>query len=118
MTRKRGPIIKLSVLPGEPTDGSGRACIHLFVRDNKGPFVEPHALYPAIDHTGQVIKGKLIARPTRGRLACNPKRTVAPVVRDGVVTVTQRTDDARAVTCPKCIASSEYRETMERLKET
>ncbi len=54
---------------------------------------------------------------TRGRLACDPKRNVAPVVRKGVTTVTMRTEDPRAVTCPRCMASSDYLKAMEILQQ-
>ena len=103
--RKR--IVNVSVLPGEPTDGSGRVCIHLLVRDERGPFVEPHMLHPVMKD-GEPVKQQLEARPTRARLACNPKRTVAPVTRGNVTTVTHRTEAVDAVTCPKCIASVDY----------
>ena len=93
--------ICVKVLPGEPTDGTGRVCIHLFVRDAAGPFTEPSAMH--LD-----AEKKLAVGPARGRLACDPRRTVAPVVRGGVTTVTHRTDDPRAVTCPKCAASADY----------
>ena len=107
--RKR--IVEVKVLPGEPLDGSGRECIHLFVQDERGPFVEPHALHPVIKD-GVPVKQQVDARPTRGRLACDPKRSAAPVTSNGVTTVTARTDDLRAVTCPKCIASDRYRVAM------
>lgn len=97
----------VKVLPGEPTDGTGRVCIHLFVQDNSGPFVEPHALHPVIEDGAQA-KQKLEAKATRGRLACDCKRLVAPVKWNGIITVTPRTDDPRAVTCPKCIMSADY----------
>lgn len=106
--------VNVSVLPGEPTDGTGKVCIHLFVKDECGPFVEPHVLHPTLGEDGKPT-GQLIARPTRGRLACNPKRTVAPVTRCNVTTVTMRSDDPRAVTCPKCIDSSDYKIMMETL---
>lgn len=95
-------IVNMSVLKGEPLDGSGRVCIHLFVRDAAGSFVEPHVL-----HRGE-RKGELVANPTRGRLACNPRRGVSPTTKSGVTTVTPRTEDPRAVTCVKCTASPEY----------
>lgn len=105
--------INLRVLPGEPLDGSGRICIHLFVQDAKrGSFIEPHALHPVFENGAQV-KQKVQAKPTRGRLACDPKRDPAPVTRGGVITVTPRTDDPRAVTCPRCMASDEYIKAME-----
>lgn len=107
----------MKVLPGEPTDGSGRVCIHLIVKDEEGPFVEPHVLHPAIDAAGKPINGQLVAKPTRCRLACDPKRLVAPVVHGNVITVTHRTDDPRAATCPNCKASKFYAEMMAQLEK-
>ncbi len=101
-------IVSVNVVPGDPVDGSGRVCIHLFVQDERGPFVEPHVLHPALDEAGQPIKQQVVARPTRGRLACDSRRKVAPVTRSGVTTITSRTDNPNAVTCPKCQASTEY----------
>lgn len=109
-------IVNMSVLPGEPLDGSGRMCIHLYVQDSKGPFVEPHVLHPVMKN-GEPVKQQLEARPTRGRLACDPKRSVAPVTRNGITTITMRSDNPNAVTCEKCKATSEYREMMARLEE-
>lgn len=110
-------IVNTRVLPGEPTDGSGRACIHLFVQDEAGPFAEPHALHPALDDEGKQIKQKVEARPTRGRLACSRTRLVAPKTVRGVTTVTHRTDDPNAVTCPKCLASEDYLRAISTMKE-
>lgn len=111
-----GRVIGVKVLPGEPLDGSGRVCIHLFVQDERGPVIEPNVLHmgEVEDDLGSPIK-QLVARPTRGRLACDPRRTVAPVTRNGVTTVTMRTDDPRAVTCLKCLKSASYAEVMELL---
>lgn len=101
--------LHMEVLPGEPLDGTGRVCIHLFVQDPRGPFVEPHVLH-------ETEPGKLTARPTRGRIACSAKiKGVAAVVRGGVTYVTHRTDDPRAVTCPKCLASREAQELLARI---
>ncbi len=100
-------IVHQKVLPGEPLDGSGKICIHLFVRDERGPFTEPHVLYPTKAPSGE-NNGQLEAHPTRGRLACDCKRSVAPVTRGNEVTVTHRTEEPGAVTCPKCKASPEY----------
>jgi hypothetical protein len=109
-------IVNMKVLPGEPLDGAGRVCIHFLVQDTAGPFVEPHVLHPVVEG-GTVVKRKLQAKPTRCRLACDAKRLVAPVTRNGVTTETSRTDDPRAVTCPKCITTEEYKESMERLEQ-
>lgn len=107
-------VVSMSVLPGEPLDGSGRVAIHLFIQDEKGPFVEPHVLHPVMDGNGEQIKQQVIARPSRGRLACSSKRNASPVVRNGVTIITLRTDDPNAVTCPKCLASVDYTELINR----
>lgn len=100
----------MSVLPGEPTDGSGRICVHLFVRDETARFTEPHVLHPALNENSEPVKGKLVARPTKGRLACDRNRDFRPHTLKGVTTVTSRTESTEAVTCPKCKLSREYQE--------
>lgn len=117
MSKKR--IIAVKVLPGEPTDGTGRVCIHMLVRDSIGPITEPYVLHPKLDGDGNRVGAELEARPTRMVLACDGtrRRTVAPVVRDGVTAVTHRTEDPRATTCPRCIASKYYVEAMRSLGE-
>lgn len=107
VTTKTKRIINVSVLPGEPLDGSGKVCVHLFVQDECGPFVEPMVLH--------IVDNQLVSKPTRGRLACDPKRTVAPVMRGGVTYITMRSDDPRGVTCHKCLASKEYTDKMKQL---
>ncbi len=104
--RRTKKIIGVNVLPGEPLNGAGRVCIHLFIQDEQGPFIEPHVLHP-VYKDGEVVKGQIEAKPTRGRLACSRTRLVAPVAHNGVTQVTLRTDDPRAVTCPKCLATKE-----------
>jgi hypothetical protein len=104
-------IVQMNVLAGEPTDGSGKVCIHLFVRDETGEFVEPHVLHPAAE------PGKVIAKPTRGRLACDPKRNPATMMRGNVTIVTPHTDDPRAATCPKCQASPDYANLLSRCNQ-
>lgn len=104
-------IVKMSVLPGEPLDGSGKACIHLFVAGEKGPYTEPHVLYPSSE------AGKIVARPTRGYIACNHKLVaIAKPDRNGVIVVTKRTDDPRAVTCLKCKETADYKDKMKVLE--
>lgn len=109
-------VINMGVLPGEPLDGRGRVCVHLFVQDERGPFVDPHVLHPVIEN-GAPVKQKVQAKPTRGRLACDSRRSVAPVTRNGVTTVTVRTDDPRSVSCPKCKATPEYTAMMAALNQ-
>lgn len=115
MPRKKYTI-HLKVLPGQALDGTGRVCIHLFVQDPRGPFVELHVLHPVIKD-GVVQRGQVEARPTRGRLACDPKRNPAVLVRNKVTTITPHTDDPRAATCPKCRASKEYESMMAKFRQ-
>lgn len=104
-------VVRMNVVRGEPTDGNGRVAIHLFLKDEGGPFVEPHVLHQVM-RDGSPVKGELEARPARGRLACDSRRLVEPVKRDGVTIITPRSDDPRAVTCTKCRESSEYKALM------
>lgn len=109
-------VINMNVLPGEPLDGTGRVCIHLFVRDPDGLFTEPHMMTPVIEDGEK--KKRVEFTPTRGRLACNPKRNPAPTTNgNGVTTVTPRTDDPRGVTCFKCMESQEYKQGISQLGE-
>lgn len=100
--------VRIRVLPGQPTDGTGTVCIHLFVPDPAGPFVERHVLRPRDTGDRPPTKGDLQVVAVRGRLACDPRRTVDPVTRNGVTEVTMRTDAQEAVTCPKCRRSKFY----------
>jgi hypothetical protein len=115
MKNRAKRVISMNVLPGEPLDGSGRVCIHLFVQDEQGLFTEPHVLHP-VYKDGVLVKGQLEARATRGRLACDPKRDPTPKTVGNVTTVTPRTDDPRAVNCPKCLASKECVELLQKYK--
>lgn len=99
-------VIDVKVLPGQPTDGTGKVAIHLFLKDDRGLFVEPNVM--DIDP----VEKRLTVGPRRGRLACDSRRTVASVTRGNVTTVTPRSDDPRAVTCLRCKASAEYAEMM------
>lgn len=110
-------IINVKVLPGESTDGTGRVCIHLLVPDERGPFMSPHMLYlEQVQVEGGKLVKRLMTKPTRCRLACDPRRTVRPAARGGVVTVTMRTDDPRGATCPKCRATDAYKQMMEAIR--
>ncbi len=102
-------VINMSVLHGEPTDGSGRLCIHLVVPDSHGPFTEPQVLQ--MDKVKQMHgEMALFTGPKQCRLACDStrKRQVKPIDHKGVTKITMRTGDPRATTCPRCIASEEY----------
>lgn len=109
-------IISIKMLPGEPLDGSGRACIHLFVQDEQGCFTEPHVVKPMLID-GVQVKQQTTCEPARGRLACDPNRNPAPVVVNGVTIITHRTDDPRAATCPRCLVSQDYANMMKKLED-
>lgn len=111
MPKPKKQIISMRVLPGEPLDGTGRVCIHLFVPDSSGPFQENHVIQLCKLALARGER-KAVSGPMTGRLACDRKRLVAPVTKSGVTTVTSRTDDPRAATCPKCIASKDYERMM------
>ena len=118
MKKRVKRIIEMKVLPGEPLDGSGRVCIHLFVPDEAGTFTEPHVLHPVYEN-GVRVKQRLEARETRGRLACDPKRDPSPktvTLRTGgsFIIITPRTDNPQAVNCPKCLASKDYTELLQK----
>lgn len=111
--RKR--VLNISVVPGQKKElvesGGAQLCIHLVVQHTNGPFHEPCILQ--IDKVAQALgKQALFSGPRACRLACDHKRQVAAkrkIVGDSeVVTVTLRTDDPRAVTCPNCKASEDY----------
>lgn len=110
-------IVSISLLPGEPMDGSGRVCIHLVVRDKEGTYIEPHMFRPVFGEDGKQIKQKVEAGPERVRLACS-KKTAYPETVKGVTRITSRTDDPRGVTCPKCMATEEYATMMQHYRET
>lgn len=101
--RKR--IIGLQVLPGQPTNSTGRLCIHLFVRDTNGSFTENSVLHVDTNVGNSTSKRKLIAKPTKGRIAC--QRTLTPKnTKNGSMLL--RSDDPRAVTCPRCVKSPDF----------
>lgn len=106
--RKHRRIVDVRVLPGQPTDGSGRVCIHLFVPDGTGPIVERSVTQLVSVPQGEGGGRRLSVGSTRGHIACDHKRSVAPVERGGVVRVTMRTIEPGAVTCPACAASRDY----------
>src|SRR4051812_9848354 len=95
--KKRRRIVDIKVLPGQPTDGSGKVCVHLFVPDGSGPIVE-RSVTQLVSVPQEEGGGKrLSVGQARGHLACDRKRLVATVERRGVVSVTMRTIEPGAV---------------------
>ncbi len=115
MTTKQVTKRKLNVrvLPGQPTDGSGKVCVHLFVPDERGLFTEPSVTYLADTDEGK----RLSVRPMCGRIACDRKKTVTQKTVKGVTDIIFRTGDPRGVTCSRCTNSTEYVEMMEQLNK-
>ncbi len=84
-------------------DGSGRVCIHYFIRDPEGPITTPKG------------QGQLAGcGGTKGRIACNPEQnSVSSQVSNGEYRMCVHSDDPRAVTCPACLASPEAKALLE-----
>jgi hypothetical protein len=110
--------VELKVLPGQPLDETGKICIHLAVLDPNGPYTEHNVLLQVMDEAGNPVKGKFYFGPARARIACNPRLNPTPRVRNGVTLVTMRTNDPRAATCPKCLATDDYTKIMEQLERS
>ena len=90
--------------------GVSRARQCYFVRDAQGPVKYKECELQA-DKKGKKIPFRMPG--TAGYVACQPKRaSLDPMRRDGEQHVCIRTDDPRVVTCPDCIATSEYKEAM------
>ena len=82
-------------------DGSGRACIHWLVESDKGP-IETQERF-AITQLGPIKLGGV-----KGYIACNPQQnTVNPQNRGGETLMCMHTNEVRAATCPKCLATPE-----------
>ncbi len=88
-------------------DGSGRVRIHFFVHDEKGP---------APISAGSLTHAQ--GFPMRGRIACQPERmSIMPEVTASVIRPVVHSNDARAVTCPECQATDDYKAMMKDLAE-
>ena len=82
-------------------DGSGRICVHWFVRDTDGPITTPRG--EQMTASGMWRKGGV-----KGRIACNPtQNTIVPQERGMETLLCCHTDDVRAATCPDCLATDE-----------
>ncbi len=84
-------------------DGSGRVCIHWFVRDEAGKITTPSSVTTT-------ALGPIALGGVRGRIACMPKLTsVLPTQSKGQINTCAHSDDVRAVTCPECRATDDYK---------
>jgi hypothetical protein len=91
--------------------GGRRVCHHFFVHDEAAPVKTPARA--AMTAFGPVRMGG-----SRGYIACMGKEAaVTPQVERDRVIPRSHTNEARAVTCPGCMQSAEWKETMARIRE-
>src|SRR5438876_1374472 len=91
-------------------DGSGRVRIHWFERLDNGPVKTPE---------GEVMTnlGPMVFGGVSGRIACAPKMTnVSPQMVDGRANLVCHSDEVRAVTCPQCMETEEFKKAMEEIR--
>lgn len=90
-------------------DKSGRVCIHYFVHSREGPANTPGGMVGPFPFPG-----------SQGYIACSPKteRVTPRVGADGTTTPVCHSNEARAVTCPKCRETREWKETMAQIEST
>jgi hypothetical protein len=80
-------------------DGTGRVCVHWFVEGSGPIHLTGHPQLRAVTKQGTNIVG---------HIACNPdQNSLNPVVRNGETLICSRSEDPRAVTCPKCKESAD-----------
>jgi hypothetical protein len=107
-------VLEVRALP------DGRYRIHWFIFDPDGPVSLPQGTIET-SH-GPMKVGGSIPTPdgivlSRGRIACEPQRTsVLPDQRRGTIRMCLRSDDPRAVSCPECQATAEYKAAMANLE--
>ncbi len=89
-------------------DKSGRVCHHFFVHAPAGPAKTPGGAVGPFPFPGST-----------GYIACQPHNPqVTPQVQGGIIYPVSHTNEARAVTCPKCLATPEWKQTMELIDAT
>lgn len=99
--------VEIKILP----DGTGRVRIHWFQVLDGGPIKMPSG-------TIETQYGPLIHVGPPGRIACQPERTsVLPQEQNGVTLLTCHSDEPRAVTCPECMATPEFKIAMQKIAE-
>ena len=89
----------------------GRACIHWFKHDPKGPIQTSADV--AISSLGPIKIGG-----ATGKIVCHPEQNTVSSQWDGnELRMCLNSDDVRAVTCPACIETDEYKEQSKALDE-
>ena len=95
-------VVEMKLLP----DGSGRVRIHWFQICEDGPAKTPAG-------TVNTSAGSWEMCGVQGRIACTPARdNVLPQYQGQVIHLTCRSEDPRAVTCPECQATEDYKAAM------
>lgn len=93
------------------SDGSGRVCIHWLYEHPEGPL-------ETTDNSIMTATGPKVLKGRKWRMACNPNLKAISSVQDGARIIPwTHTDDPRAATCPKCLATEEYKQRMKELEE-
>lgn len=105
--------VELRVLP------DGRVRIHWFMFDQAGPVSLPHGTTKSGVAMGGSLPDENGDYCSRGRIVCQPQRTsILPEKgRRGITRPVVHSDDPRAVTCPECQATEEWKAAMANLKE-
>lgn len=94
--------VEVRLLPG-----TGKSRIHWFCRDPKGP-IRTRSKKHRMGNAPAVILGGAV-----GFIACQPElKSLQPQLSGNLVRVMKHSDDARAVTCPECMAHPRYKEMM------
>lgn len=95
-------------------DKSGRVRIHWFERTDQGPIQTDGVVQPT--QAGLVRLGF-----AKGRISCRPNDTALGGTQGAAYVPTVHSDDVRAVTCPECMATEEFKamiKSMEDILET
>ena len=96
-------VVTIRLLP----DGSGRVRIHWYMRTPDGPIKPPENGMPD-------IYAKKLGWPTSGRIMCAPGvKDIRPQIKGASIHPVVHSDDPRAVTCPECMETEEYKKVME-----
>lgn len=86
-----------------------RVCVHWFEVTRDGPAATPLGVV-------QSPLGPLAVGGVRGRIACRPAvSTVTPQAVNGAVQLLCRSEEPRAVTCPECMATPQFKRAMEEI---
>lgn len=93
-------------------DGSWRVLIHWLIEDEAGPI-------STNSKTVVTPRGAMKLGGVKGRIACNPlQNTVNPQHHGQEVMMCMHSNDVRASTCPKCLATDEAKELLAKYAES